>query len=341
MTGKQRNRAFFYRKIGGNDSLSQPELSFSSTEITLDRWGDDQNNTVNLELSSAPSSEFVVNLTASDTSVTVSPSQVTFSPGGPISVGITLTGAMTGPNQVVLTASSNLQTVAPVTLLIQRPSLDIPVLNGLQLWLRSDYGTIGRNGQSGLTDLNPVAQWRDCSGFGRDLYQGQNGQQPVFRTSSQNGLPGIAFDGLDDMLEFSNTLNLNNFSIYWVGKILESPSNGSAYFHGVNGNYAANHYSMGLYWYQGVDIVTGANGSVTQNNPLKIAIYRSGSSWQYYVNGVSQTVSGNSMQAIIKGIGRAYTGYSNMVLNEAVIYSRSLTSAERGAINTYLSRWGV
>jgi hypothetical protein len=87
--------------------------------------------------------------------------------------------------------------------------------------------------------------------------------------------------------------------------------------------------------------VAGANGTFAANTPYNIQIMRAGSSWQLIVNGQAKTVSGNAVAAVIKGIGKSFADYSNMIVHEFVIFSRQLNSAEQTQMNSYLSRWGI
>lgn len=71
---------------------------------------------------------------------------------------------------------------------------------GLQLWLKA-------NAITGLNDNDPVANWNDSSGNGRDLSQGTAASRPTFRTSQVNSLPAVDFDGTDDVLTRASVTN--------------------------------------------------------------------------------------------------------------------------------------
>lgn len=341
MHANRKIRPLYFKKLHNQVTVSVPVLNFASSQLTLDRWGTVNQTSTTLSVSNVPSSAVTVSLTSSDPSVTISPTSVSFGPSSAMSASVTFTGTTLGPNQVVITATPSDAGIAATTLTITRPAYGLPVTNGLSLWVRADQGVFKNDGTAATADLDSVKTWKDYSGLARDLSQATTGTQPVLKLAAQNNLPGLQFDGVDDMLEFATTMGLTDLSIYWVGRFLELPSNESAFFHGVNSNYAANNYSSGLYWFQGADIVTGANGSFNQNTPYRTTISRAGSAWQLTVNDADKLVGGNATTATIKGVGRAYFGYSSMIVHEMIIYSRKLSTAENTDVNTYLSRWGI
>lgn len=341
MTGSRRISPILFKKIVGRPTQVLPEISFAVPEITLNRWGAGSQIVSSLSVSVPPTSPITVSLSSSDPSITVSPTSVTFGPDSPLSVNFSLAGMAIGPDQAIITATASEPGIASKVMTVNRPPFGLPVTDGLKLWLSADRGLMKSDGTNATIDQESVAQWLDYSGQNQHLNQLTGTAQPKLRTSYQNSLPGIQFDGSNDCLEFDSTLNLNDLSIYWIGKMLEYPTNESALFHGTAASYAANNYSNGLYWFQGADIVSGANGSFYPNTPYKIALIRTGSTWQLNVNGSDKQVNGLSNTAIIKGFGKAYSGYSNMVLNEFIVFSRKLSVTENNSIQNYLSRWGI
>lgn len=63
---------------------------------------------------------------------------------------------------------------------------------GLIWWLDA-------NAITGLSADDPVSTWADRSVNGDD-FTASGGVRPLYRTSSQNGLPGVDFDGSDDSM---------------------------------------------------------------------------------------------------------------------------------------------
>jgi hypothetical protein len=316
-------------------------MSITPSSLTIDRWGSGRFVQVVVGLSKAPLQTLSVALALTDSSVTANQTQLTFGPGLPTSVTITLTGTTYGPNSLSMIATPSDPGIQPESLFITRPNFALPITSGLEFWFKADGGALNGSGVAASSPNEQVAQLMDMSSNGRSMIQNNSNNQPKFQLNQQNGLPGLLFDGADDFLDFSSQLSINDMSIYWVGRFLEFPSNASGFFHGIASNYAANNFSAGLYWFQGGDIVAGANGTFAANTPYNIQIMRAGSSWQLIVNGQAKTVSGNAVAAVIKGIGKSFADYSNMIVHEFVIFSRQLNSAEQTQMNSYLSRWGI
>ena len=92
--------------------------------------------------------------------------------------------------------------------LIETPSTKTPdEVTGLQLWLDADdistlYQDSGKT-TAVTSDDDPVGAWADKSGNGYDLLQTANDERPLYKTSIQNSLPVLRFDGTDDNLENS------------------------------------------------------------------------------------------------------------------------------------------
>lgn len=70
----------------------------------------------------------------------------------------------------------------------------VPVTAGRVLHLMADAGT------STTTNNAGVASWTDQSATGTVFSQGTAGSQPLYIASAQNGLPGIRFDGVNDVM---------------------------------------------------------------------------------------------------------------------------------------------
>jgi hypothetical protein len=63
---------------------------------------------------------------------------------------------------------------------------------GLKLWVRAESLV-------SLANNVPVATWKDESGNGKDLVQATGSKRPVYLANVE-GLPGVSFDGVDDVL---------------------------------------------------------------------------------------------------------------------------------------------
>ncbi|MFM7132100.1 MAG: hypothetical protein ACKO0V_22355, partial [bacterium] len=222
------------------------------------------------------------------------------------------------------------------------PNFALPVQSGLEFWFKADGGAWTASGQQATANNDLIAQLFDMSANGRSMLQANMTFQPKFQNNQQNGLPGVVFDGADDFVEFTDNMNLNDMSVYWIGRILETPNASSAFFHGNQPNYAINNYSAGIYWYNAPDIVSFIGPIFSQNTPANVQLFRSGSNWQLIANGQPRAINfGYSIPGSIKGTGKSFSDFSNMIIHEMAIFSRSLSSAEQAQMNTYLSRWAI
>lgn len=74
-----------------------------------------------------------------------------------------------------------------------------PDSSNLRLWFKAD-GTVLNGSDAAAADMDQVKTWTDESGSGNTLSQSTSSKRPTFRTNIQNGLPGVYFDGIDDVL---------------------------------------------------------------------------------------------------------------------------------------------
>src|SRR5215831_8793174 len=65
-------------------------------------------------------------------------------------------------------------------------------VTGLKLWVRAESLV-------SLANNTAVATWKDESGKGNDLVQATGAKRPVYLANVE-GLPGVSFDGIDDVL---------------------------------------------------------------------------------------------------------------------------------------------
>ncbi|MFM7315671.1 MAG: hypothetical protein ACKO5E_01870, partial [bacterium] len=274
MRGRSNSLYFVRRVKAGAMVVPPPFMSISPSSATMDRWGAARSVQVVVGLSAAPVQTTTVTLALSDPSVTASATLLTFGPGLPTSATVTLIGTTYGPNNVTMTATPSNPAIMPQALLITRQNFALPVQSGLEFWFKADGGAWTASGQQATANNDLIAQLFDMSANGRSMLQANTTFQPKFQNNQQNGLPGVVFDGADDLLEFTNSLSLNDLSIYWVGKFVESPSASSSLFHGSTANSAANNYVNGIYWFQGGDILQSAAGTFNQNTPYSVQILR-------------------------------------------------------------------
>lgn len=118
-----------------------------------------------------------------------------------------VSGAATVGGRSVTVVDSGHGTTAAQTLTIKTPgSPTVPVTTGRVLHLMADAGT------STTTDGAAVASWTDQSATAA-VFSGIGGQQPTYVAVSQAGLPGLQFDGANDVLTAASVIaGLNSAS---------------------------------------------------------------------------------------------------------------------------------
>lgn len=79
------------------------------------------------------------------------------------------------------------------TLAASSPADVLPLVSSLKLWLKSTTGIV-KDGS------DHVSLWKDQSGNGNDLSQGESSQQPLWANNLVNSRPAIQFDGSSDSL---------------------------------------------------------------------------------------------------------------------------------------------
>jgi hypothetical protein len=113
------------------------------------------------------------------------------------------------------------------------------------LWLKADAGTYQSSGGSAATaDSDPVGEWQDQSGNGNHVTQGTGTAKPLLKLNVQNSLPGVLFDGSDDILAVATPVltATASISIFAVVKLADTSEQG-AIIHIGNGS---NGYSFGV-----------------------------------------------------------------------------------------------
>lgn len=102
------------------------------------------------------------------------------------------------------------QTLIVMTDMQQKQYLSIPVPPplgppaGMEVWYKAD--------DIALPDTTPIALWPDASPNARDLDQPTAGQQWIYRTAIQNGLPVARATGVDKWMELPPAYTLNRGS---------------------------------------------------------------------------------------------------------------------------------
>jgi hypothetical protein len=220
--------------------------------------------------------------------------------------------------------------------------LDIP---GCVWWL--DASQI-----SGVSNNTGLSSWTDESSNGYTVAQSTSANQPLYKTSQQNGLAGVYFNPTTNASWMSTAhLPLSGsgaFTIFFVTKL----TNYQADFF-TSGNLSSNGFIFAITpaanteWVEaGVGTYTFGASSIASNATVA-EIVSNGSSASYYENGSliasSVTCSLNSLSTAQTTLGYPavpYTGGWNMY--EVIFYNSQLTTIQRQLVENYLiNKWGL
>ena len=226
------------------------------------------------------------------------------------------------------------------------------------LWL--DAADIDGNGiQAGAAEGGLVngalATWVDKSGNGRNAVQSNSDLRPVLVLDAQNGLPVIRFDGYNDLLSATMpTLSGSTNNLFWVQRTTDGnymplgTNNGSGGWvlianngdgnTDIAGNYtgmvAGQNPTAGSFWRDGVAAGWTNRGSV----------YSSLNNAAHIVEALSTPINfnGNLFLGSSAGRGNGDSWYYSGDINEVLITTSTLSTADRQLVEGYLAwKWGT
>lgn len=353
---QNRSRLYFLKKPFATTSGGELAVTLSSSpgSLNLDRSGAGSQSIVSLGVSVAPSSMMSVVLTASDASVIVSPSTVTFGPGLALSVNLLFSSSTFGPSMVTVTATPSDPAVSPKSVNVTRTALTLPVQTNVAMWLTADGGVIKRGGGFAALADDPVQGWQDLSTNGQNLSQATLSAQPLFKPTGLNGLPGVMFDGVDDLLtgvDSALPLGTSARTVVLVVKWNQFVSSYGGLSWGAN----SSNFTFGLVKWSGTSPNAGVQGwgtdyqssyAIQAGTAFLWVITLSGgvlnqrinrSNVMFNTSAVLNTVSANFRM----GAETNTSGFQAFTVSELVVYNRLLSGSEITQIETYASRWGV
>lgn len=216
-------------------------------------------------------------------------------------------------------------------------------ISGLKLWLdASDSSTLYQSSGGSLAsaDGDPVGQWRDKSGNSNHLSQTDGTKKPVVKLAVKNNLPCVRFDGSNDKMALSFTLNQPEF----VFAVFSCKTNGAQAWDGATQDYMWGWVSTTTF-----ETYAGAYGpkitNFSLNNFCLIEALYNGASSEIFMNGVSGgTGNVGAFNAGGFTIGGSAGNFSNQNMDvcEILIYQAALGSVDRKKVEAYLSaKWSV
>ena len=353
---QNRSNLYFLKKpfaSTGTGGLSVT-LNVSPELLNLDRSGAGSQATVTVSVNTSPLTTISVALVSSDLSVTVSPATVVFGSGLPLSVNVVLTSSTFGPSAVTVTATPSDPGVSPKSVNVTRTALTLPVQTNVAMWLTADGGVLKRGGGFATVLDDPVQGWQDLSINGQNLSQATLSAQPLFKPTGLNGLPGVMFDGVDDLLTGVDSALPLGTSARTVVLVLKWNQFVSSYG-GLSWGANSSNSTFGLVKWNGTSPNAGVQGWGTDYQssfaiPLGTAflwvVTLSGgvlnqrinrSSVMFNAPAVLNTVSSN----LRIGAETNTSGFQAFTVSELLVYNRLLSGSEITQMETYASRWGV
>ena len=237
---------------------------------------------------------------------------------------------------------------------------DLDDFANLDLWLDATVGVT-------FDGSNDVSQWDDQSTNGFDVTQGVGANQPDHVANSQNGLPGIDFNGTTDYLErvMSDFSNQGVGTFFYVVSAVDALGVAEAF---TSSDIALTTQTCRFFFRDRVveiqmrDDSVGFNdtlqGVTTINADANLIMFQSdGSTITCEINGSSETLNvsagGNNgnwlgdvtdrdnivLAALIR---TSVTSISDLIIHEMGIYSDAKSAADILTITNRLkAKWGI
>lgn len=217
--------------------------------------------------------------------------------------------------------------------------------SGLQLWLKGDFGP--------LTSGSNVTDWIDLSGSGNNLAQATGANQPLYVASSLNDLPAVSFDGSNDYLSLTSGFGPDLTTGASIFAVIKPAGTGTATYITSGNTGPSNQVSMQtlntqaqLDAYNGStsSAVTTASSSITVGKfQIVSAVHTGSASASININGYSiasgsvQDLTNTSRSLNYLGANSSLATFWNGEIAELLVYSKSVSVAERAAIEAYLA----
>ena len=220
---------------------------------------------------------------------------------------------------------------------------------------------------STITISTGVSTWADRKGSGVNAVQATAANQPSYSATAFPGsLPGVLFDGSDDVMDiFTTAMRNQTHGVYWVWSRSGAGTVGDIYKPSISVlasagqgtdrgtlHYVKNSNSLGAcYPYYGGPVQANydlSSGTAYSNNVGNIMAFQSNTTgWGVWrdgtLEGTTNTIATPDNTIVGYGLGRQYTPNraSNIVIAE-VIMVESTNTTTRQLIEGYLAwKWGL
>jgi hypothetical protein len=220
---------------------------------------------------------------------------------------------------------------------------------GLQIWLdASDASSLTLNGST-------VSQWRDKSGNGFHASQATANNQPTYTSSAVYGRPALSFDGSNDSMRISASLDATHSAFFVVkmnlrkiAGILGGSLNDDLIY--LDGNtFSGTKYGacgIGFAVYGGGTITTGVYEIVSavlsgSTLPSNLSMWTNGTGGPVTV-ATAGAAPAARMTANLHLGSSAGSHWLNGFIAEAIVYDVALAASQRQAVEKYLgTKYGI
>ena len=212
---------------------------------------------------------------------------------------------------------------------------ELPITNGLAVWLKADAIDTGDPSQV-RTDGGSlyVMQWNDQSSNDQHATQATETNQPEYIAGDLNGYPVLKWDGTDKFMRGPADTTIQTLffvckvdgSVGYQGMFCQSPDVDSQNIYGDGNN-----------WNMGYNAAYFDNENTNATRINGVATYTHNGLW-HILRMVSATTPSFTYQ-LSQG---AYDRFFNGRIAELIVFNRTLDDEEATAVEVYLSRkyWG-
>lgn len=218
----------------------------------------------------------------------------------------------------------------------------LPYTNGLVQWFKADTIT-------NLVDGSRVVLWSDSSppGGKNFLSTGGAGTDPLYKISAQNGLPGVDFDGVDDVLTHTASIVTpsNTVSMFLLFRQRAISTAAGAYQVGsaTGGQTFFNDSGTRSIVHRAVAVLD--DGACATNLELWVSVRTAAPLQKMWINTTNVTISNSTSGENTPDAGAALGSFAGTFMNcqiyEGLLYDRPLADADRQSVENYLiAKWG-
>ena len=224
----------------------------------------------------------------------------------------------------------------------------VPVTNGLVLQLDA-------NAIEGLSDNDSIAQWDDLSGNDNHATQSTESYKPLYKTNILNGKPVVRFDGGDDLFNIGDSTSLSSIDEISVFAVITIETNQDTAiirtpYSGVSLAWGLDYYTGKLRWFlydSGTPYVAEDTWNISLGTTYLLSATYNGTSLISYIDqslfkSFDHTGAIDNTNDGIRIGGRSGTPslWLHGDIAEILVYSRALSSVERGSVEQYLGeKW--